>query len=240
MKSAKPRAAAPTIDAAPPPVTGSSARAVAAALEEDIVFGRLHPRQRLVEQDLVERFGSNRAAVRLALFELEKDGMIERIPNRGAMVRDLTPEEVIQIYAVREELEVMAACSIPLPVSREDLRHLKQLQDRHSRAIARGDLREVFYANLDFHRSFFGLCGNPYLIEAIETFAQKVYPIRSHPSIHPSYQGQLRQDHLDLIEALREGDRPRLAKLCRQHLRPSRESYVAAYQQRFKGVQNIR
>src|ERR1700724_3743516 len=90
-------------------------RIVAKSLEEDIVLGRRHPRERLIEQDLCERFDTHRGDVRLALFELEKKGLIQRIPNRGAMVRDLTPKEVVEIYAVREEVEVMAARILPFP-----------------------------------------------------------------------------------------------------------------------------
>src|SRR6202158_6362841 len=95
---------------------------IATSLEEDIVLGRRHPRERLIEQDLCERFKTHRGDIRLALFELEKKGIIQRIPNRGAMVRDLTPKEVTEIYAVREEVEVMAARILPLPVGASDLR----------------------------------------------------------------------------------------------------------------------
>ena len=64
---------------------------IARSLEEDIVLGRRHPREHLVEQHLCERFNTHRGDVRLALFELEKKGIIQRIRNRGAIVRDLTP-----------------------------------------------------------------------------------------------------------------------------------------------------
>ena len=52
------------------------------------MLGRRHPRERLVEQDLCTAFDTHRGDVRLALFELEKMGIVERIPNRGAIVRD--------------------------------------------------------------------------------------------------------------------------------------------------------
>src|SRR6202034_2415884 len=108
---------------------------IARSLEEDVVLGRRHPRERLVEQDLCDRFNTHRGDVRLALFELEKKGLIERIPNRGAIVRDLTPEEVLEIYAVREELEVMAARILPFPVAASDLAALDELQKKHSAAV---------------------------------------------------------------------------------------------------------
>jgi DNA-binding GntR family transcriptional regulator len=91
---------------------------IAKRIEEDIVLGRRQPRERLVEQDLCDLFQTHRGDVRLALFELEKKGLVERIPNRGALVRGLTPQEVKEIYAVREELEVMAVRIIPFPVGR--------------------------------------------------------------------------------------------------------------------------
>ena len=92
-----------------------AALVIAKRIEEDIVLGRRQPRERLVELDLCELFQTHRGDVRLALFELEKKGLVERIPNRGALVRGLTPREVQEIYAVREQLEVMAVSIIPLP-----------------------------------------------------------------------------------------------------------------------------
>jgi DNA-binding GntR family transcriptional regulator len=222
------------------PETGFSAAAIIAALEEDIVFGRLHPRERLVEQELVDRFGSNRPAVRQALFELDKKGLVERIPNRGAMVRDLTPDDVRQIYAVREELEVMAARIIPLPVGDAEMRELEAIQARHTRAAKAGDLREVFYSNLDFHRAVFALCDNPHLIEAIEHFAQKAYSIRSYSNVVPAYLQRVKQDHEEMLRLLRTGDRKNLIAMFRRHLQPSKETYVTLYKQRFPYMQVVR
>src|SRR6266851_10165622 len=127
--------------------------AISAQLEEDIVLGRLQPREHLVEQDLANRFGTHRAAVRQALFDLDKKGLIQRVPNRGALIRDLSPDDVRQIYAVREELESMAARIIPLPVSASDIKRLGAIQKAHSQAVAARDLRAVFYSNLQFHRA---------------------------------------------------------------------------------------
>src|SRR5471030_3535380 len=126
-------------EGAPPRAVGrppSAVGAISASLEEDIVLGRLQPRERLVEQDLADRFATHRAAVRQALFSLEKKGLIERVPNRGAVVRDLSPDDVRQIYAVREELESMAARIIPLPVPASEIQRLEAIQKVHSRAVA--------------------------------------------------------------------------------------------------------
>ena len=206
---------------------------IATRLEEDIVLGRRHPRERLIEQDLCEQFNTHRADVRLAFFELEKKGIIQRIPNRGAIVRDLTPNEVTEIYAVREELEVMAVRILPFPVARSDIDKLDDIQRKHSAAIDSGDLLTVFYSNLYFHRTLFELCGNTCLIETIEQLAQKVYGIRSYANAFPDALDRARRDHVDMIAALRSSNRDALVALTRRHLEPSPAAYIRAYERRF-------
>ncbi|RVC59173.1 GntR family transcriptional regulator, partial [Mesorhizobium sp. M4B.F.Ca.ET.088.02.2.1] len=90
---------------------------VVRALEEDIIFGRLAPGTRLVEDVLLGRFPVSRHTIRQALYQLEKLGVVTRERNKGAMVRRLSQEEVRQIYEVRELLQRQAALMIPLPAS---------------------------------------------------------------------------------------------------------------------------
>ncbi len=206
---------------------------IAKRIEEDIVLGRRQPRERLVEQDLCDLFETHRGDVRLALFELEKNGLVERIPNRGAMVRGLTPREVREIYAVREELEVMAVRIILFPVAAADIEKLEELQRQHTAAIAAGDLLTMFHRNLSFHRVLYGLCGNACLIETIDLLAQKVYGIRSYANAFPQSLDRARRDHLDMIKALRGSRRDELVTLTRRHLKPSPEAYIRAYELRF-------
>jgi DNA-binding GntR family transcriptional regulator len=202
-------------------------------LEEDIVLGRRHPRERLVEQDLCADFKTHRGDVRLALFELEKKGIVQRIPNRGAIVRDLTPSEVSEIYAVREELEVMAVRVLPFPVSSADIGRLEALQREHGKAVDAGDLLAVYYSNVHFHRALFGLCDNSCLIETIESLAQKVSGIRSYAHANPATLNDTRKDHIEMIGALRHSRRDDLITLTRRHLKPAAQAYIRAYRQRF-------
>ena len=213
----------------------SVAERIATSLEEDIVLGRCHPRARLIEQDLCDRFNTHRGDVRLALFELEKKGIVQRIPNRGAIVRDLTPKEVLEIYAVRQELEVMAVRILPFPVAALSIAELEKIQERHSAAIDKDDMLAVFYANLEFHQTLFALCGNACLIETIKTLEQKVYGIRFYANALPQALEKARRDHFDMIKALRNSGRNELIKLTRQHLQPSPQAYIRAYERRFGG-----
>ncbi|EKE78285.1 GntR family transcriptional regulator [Oceanibaculum indicum] len=202
-------------------------------IEEDIVFGRLHPRERLVEEALAERFGVKRHIVREALADLERRGLIERFRNRGAMVKAYTPEEVEQLYAVRALLETSCAEMLPLPMDPARLAELEALQDEHDAAVAAQDLPRIFRLNVQFHRVLYAGCGNPYLAGVIDEFAQKTHAIRFYSVVQPETIAYARDDHRDILKAIREGDRQRLMEICRRHLMPSKEAYIDAYRRRF-------
>lgn len=202
-------------------------------IEEDIVFGRLHPRERLVEEALAERFGVKRHIVREALADLERRGLIERFRNRGAMVKAYTPDEVEQLYAVRALLETSCAEMLPLPIEPAQLAELEAIQDEHDAAVAAQDLPRIFRLNVQFHRVLYAGCGNPYLAGVIDEFAQKTHAIRFYSVVQPETLQYARDDHRAILKALREGDRQSLMAICRRHLMPSKEAYIDAYRRRF-------
>ncbi len=217
------------------PVGAERMRPVADAIEEEIVLGWLLPRERLIEEELAARFGVKRHLVREALAELERVGLVERIPNKGAAVKLLEPDAVRQIYSVREALETLAAEQIPLPASGEVLAQLRSIQERHAAAVESGDARAAFRANMAFHETLFAACGNRHLVELIQMMAQKVHGARSFTAASPEHLALARDEHAAMILALEAGDRARLVGLCRAHLAPSRDAYIAAVERRLGG-----
>jgi DNA-binding GntR family transcriptional regulator len=214
-------------------VVSAALRGIVDELETDIVFGRLHPRERLIEDDLMARFRAKRHLTRQALVELERMGLVRRARNRGAAVADFTPTEVKQIYGVRRLLETAAADQIPLPLNRVKLKELQAIQRRHDRAVQGGDALGAFRSNNEFHRLLFSACGNAYLAEAIGYFAQKTHVIRSFSIGRPEYLRAARDEHRAMIEALRTGDRKELVRLCARHLDISRRPYIEAHRTGF-------
>lgn len=206
---------------------------VIAGLQEDIVLGRLPPGVRLVEEELAERFETKRHVVREAFGELERAGLIERKRNRGASVRQLTPTDVNQIYAVREILERAAAAQIPLPLERRSLAAIEAAQGLHDRAVAAGNAKAVFRANFAFHDTLFLACGNRYLAAAIEDFRRKTHVVWSYAIIKPEYFRNAQREHRAMIKAIRDGDRRRLVELCAHHLDISRAAYLQTHRMRY-------
>ncbi|PHK95618.1 GntR family transcriptional regulator [Pseudoroseomonas rhizosphaerae] len=203
--------------------------AIAAALEEDIVFGRLHTRERLIEEELAERFRATRHTVRQALAELERMRLIERIPHRGALVKAYNPAEVRQLYALREMLETQAAALIPLPLEEAALAPLRGLQQKHAAAVAAGDARAVFRADLAFHRALFAHCGNLFLAETIEELGQRAQVIRYANLRSRSSMEWARDQHAAMLGALERGERGALVALCAAHFAPAREAYLSQH-----------
>lgn len=202
-------------------------------LEEDIVFGRLRPRERLVEEELVERFGVKRHIIRQALLELERVGIVVRLRGKGARVCEFTPQEVAQLYSIRELLEVKAASMIPLPAEKDLIRELTAIHRSHAKAVEVGDLKTIYRANIRFHQVLFAACGNPYLAEAINLFAMKSNVIRFYVGRDPRMFAGSRDQHERMIEALKAGSREDLIELCVNHLQPSPKAYIEAYRALF-------
>lgn len=199
------------------------------SLEEDIVFGVFHPKEKLTEDGLLKSFGVKRHVIREVLAQLDSMGLVERVPQRGAYVRELTPKEVIEIYDVREILEVAAATRTPLPAPKLVVEALKRIQDEHSEAIEQNDLRQVFRVNIRFHQEQFSACGNAKLAQSIPEYAQKAHSIRAIKYSEPGYLRQLEREHRQIIKAMQGKNREALIEIVRNHLPASRDAYLRAY-----------
>lgn len=168
------------------------------------------------------------APSREALTRLSTLGLVVKPPNRGASVRAFEAEDVENIYQVREILQREAARLIPLPGDAALVDELRRIQRLHSRAVAAGALRDVTRYNNEFHETLFGACGNPHLVAAIRYHSNLAHAIRSYRIADPKMLAKACDEHGQMIEALGQGDRKRLVRLCWEHIIPSKLAYLAA------------
>lgn len=211
------------MEVAQPPGLGEVVR----VLEEDIIFGRLRPRERLIEDVLMQRLGAKRHVIRQALVELEQLGIVVRERNKGSAVRDFAPAEVEAIYDVRALLQGHAAERIPLPAPPDLVAELTALHNEHATAVEVGDLRAVYRLNNLFHDRLFAACGNPYLAKTIAEYAWLAHAIRSYRIGDPALLDQARDEHAAMVAALATGDRATLVRLAVLHIDPSKKAYLA-------------
>lgn len=199
---------------------------IAKALGEDIIFGRLAPGTRLVEDHLIARFGATRHFIRQALYELERTGIVVREKNRGVAVRSLNPTEVRHIYEVRELLQRQAALRIPLPAPSHVIAELERLHDEYGQHIKAHYFRGIHEVNDQFHLTLFAGCGNPYLVDSIKHYMWLTLPVRAKKTIDLDRAVASERDHHLLIQLLKGTDSWALAQLCVDHVQPAKDSYL--------------
>lgn len=196
------------------------------ALQEDIIFGRLAPGARLVEDALIARFGGSRHYVRQALDRLERLGLALRERNKGFSVRSLSPGQVAQIYQVRELVQRQAALLIRLPAPPSLVEELRAINAELAGHMAAGRLRAVHATNDRFHLRLFGACGNEYLLETIEHYMRLSLPVRAKTLADPDALRVSLAQHQLMTEMLEGHDNWVLSQLCVDHLQPSKKDYL--------------
>lgn len=203
--------------------------AMIAAIKLDIIFGRLRPRERLVEDEICTRFGASRHLTRSAFVELERLGLVTRRPNKGAIVRDFSVREVEEIYDMRALLQAEAVRRIPLPAAPALIAALEAVHARYRSAIEQRELQSVCTLNNEFHRTIFAACNNRYLADIIERMWTETLAIRCYAIGDPLLLQRSERDHTAMIEALREGDRGALVRVTIDHIYPALEAYKRAH-----------
>ncbi|PCI88920.1 MAG: GntR family transcriptional regulator [Hyphomicrobiales bacterium] len=204
-------------------------------LEEDIVLGRIYPRERLVEEQLAERFDIKRHVVRQALLELETSGLVVRSAGKGVVVVEYSAEEVDELYTLRGMLESEAARMIPCPVDDNEIVKIEALSLAYADAVERLDMQMVIRANKQFHETIYALCNNRFLTMTINKMAQRSNLVRFSSSTDAAHLVRARDEHFAIVTALKSSDRDELAALCVEHLQPSRKHYVERIR-RIKGI----
>lgn len=209
--------------------TDTKPATVVSALQHDIVFGRLKPRERLVEEELSERFAVGRHVIRAALEELDRAGLVQRRQNRGAVVSDYSPEEVDELYEIRAILQQQAARRVPLPASPDFIAKLTTINDDFVRFSKMGDLDSAAIANDQFHQMIYNECRNRYLSDLIQQYWLKTAAIHCYAIANPALAEKSRDEHFRMIEAMKTGDRETFETLCVEHMQPALMAFKAAH-----------
>lgn len=199
---------------------------VAKILGEDIIFGRLAPGARLIEDQLIERFGATRHHIRRALNELEKTGVVVRERNKGVAVRSLSAREVQEIYEVREVLQRQAALRIRLPAPAAAIRSLEGIHENYVRSVRDRNFRAVHEANDAFHLTLFSICNNRHLVGSIRYYMWLSLPVRSKKTTDVEHILKSERDHFAMIRMLSGTDSWALAQMCVDHLQDAKQDYL--------------
>ncbi|MBV6274318.1 GntR family transcriptional regulator [Alcaligenaceae bacterium CGII-47] len=189
-------------------------------LRERIARYELPPGSKLNEYELAKEFDVPRTRVRDVFTALEQRGLIERIPNRGAMVARLDPEQVFHIYDMREVLEGLCArlaCENADPASWQDL--LDQFSGPVEIAVKNGDFEAYTEIYGDFRQRCIEAAANPVLAQALDNIYEKTQVLIRRIVILPG-RGEIGvREHRAVLEAMRRGDAEAAERLRRENIR---------------------
>lgn len=189
-------------------------------MRERIATSELPPGAKLNEYDLAKEFDVPRTRIREVFTALEQRGLIERIPNRGAMVVRLEPQQVFDIYDMREVLEGLCArlaCQNAPPESWQDL--LDQFSGPVEEAVKRGDFEAYTEFYGQFRRRCIEAANNPVLAQALDSIYEKTQVLIRRIVILPG-RGEIGvREHRAVLEAMRRGDAEAAEHLRRTNIR---------------------
>ena len=146
-------------------------------LRTAITGGQFAPGQRLIEKDLCDLMGVSRPSVREALRQVESEGLIVTIPNRGPTVSQLSTRDVASIYEVRGALEALAAQLFAASASDEQVAELDAAVTQLDGAYKTGDLEKIVVAKRIFYDVLLEGCGNNILPTLFRTMNARITPI---------------------------------------------------------------
>jgi DNA-binding GntR family transcriptional regulator len=181
------------------------AQTVARDLEDDILAGRLRPRERLIEADLADRFSVSRAPVREALRMLEREGLVSRSP-RGLQVSEPSLEEVREAFEVLADLEELYTRRAVPRLAPQDFKRMKALLTEMSAAAADDDVKRYSVANDQFHGVLRDACPNRTLIRLIASVTKKTSRFRRMAMSMPGRLSHSLPEHKKILEAVVAGD----------------------------------
>ena len=207
--------ALPIIDKASAPLR----RQVLEGLRQSIIAGRLAPGARLVERELTAMMGVSRTVVREALRQLESEGLISIIPNKGPVVRELTHGEAKDLYSIRAVLEGLAARRFVENANDNQMKNLEQELDATAEAYENGDPALILETKNRFYDGLFEGAGSETLSSMIGTLHVRIWRWRALGLSHPQRSPERYKESVAGLRAVLAAIRQRDADLAERRMR---------------------
>lgn len=209
-----------------------------ARLENMILIGALQPRERLVETSLAKKLNVSRSWIRDALKILEAKGLVRVVPYRGAMVRELTEQEVLEIFEIRLVLESLCHRLACKNFTETDSRALRKIASRIKDSFRLQNFEDMINANNDFHSYIRELAGNKTLMQMLDQLKGRFYLFNTYAWSSPDVAGRLVEEHETYVSALENKDFKLLDEVAEKHISYSKNLYLLQLKTRKAIVDN--
>lgn len=187
-------------------------------IEEMIAVGELTPGQHLDETELAARFDVSRTPIREALIQLASMGVVVIRPRRGAIVADLGPQQLVEMFEVMSELEATCGRLAARRMTVEEQQALQAAHQACKEALEAQEPDAYYYKNEAFHEAIYAGSHNQFLIEQARSLYRRLRPyrrlqLRVRNRLSNSY-----AEHDGVVQAILAGDGEKAAQLLREHV----------------------
>jgi DNA-binding GntR family transcriptional regulator len=201
----------------------TTADAAYLALRQSILQGDLEPGERLRSDALANELKVSRTPVREALRKLEAEGLVERFGS-GLIVRELSEQDLTELFYVREALEGMAARLAAENATPGEIAEISEMLDDMEAAGQRGDLVTLRPLTAEYHRLVGRAAHNGRLLQSLESLLEHVRQMRTSTLLLiEGRAAEALKEHRDLLQALEARDADRAERVARAHRRKTLE-----------------
>jgi GntR family transcriptional regulator, trigonelline degradation regulator len=197
-------------------------------LRAAITGGQFAPGQRLVEKDLCDLMGVSRPSVREALRQVESEGLIVTIPNRGPIVSQLSVRDVAGIYEVRGALEALAAQLFAATASGEQVKELDASVMQLEAAYKAGGVEGIVVAKQHFYDVLLNGCGNSILPPLFRTMNARITQLRRVSLSSPKRMAISLREIRAVLRAIKQRDPEAAFKASLHHVKEASKVALAS------------
>lgn len=176
---------------------------IAQSIADQIAEGNMKPGERLLENQLTNVFGTSRVPIREALYILESDGLVERIPRYGVFVKEYNRNELFDMYDVVYRLEEFALKRALEHATNEEIDNVFKLLDNMKVFINDREIKRYFPLMEDMHRLFFLLSKNDVLDNLYKKLYKQMRPFRYMALSYPESLEQSFLEYYEIAEGLK-------------------------------------
>ncbi len=187
-------------------------------IERCILEGEYPSGSALTEHRISQEVGVSRTPVREALFQLEQEGLVRLIPNKGAVVVGISEKDIDDIYTIRVMIEGLASRWAAERITPEELDKLTEIIDLQRFYVERGDTVQGWNLDSTFHSLLYDACRSNPLSNTLKTFHNYVRKARES-SFKAFDRARIATDeHEQILNAIRAHDGELAEKLTAQHI----------------------
>ncbi|MDI7260380.1 MAG: GntR family transcriptional regulator [Thermodesulfobacteriota bacterium] len=198
------------------------------SLEKAILEGKIRPGDRLIEDELSKGFGVSRGPIREALRLLEKDGLIRRVPRKGAIVQWISKEDISEIYEIVAILEGLAARNFCKGATGDELAKLRQIYQEMETQVKKNNVLKYQKLNREFHEMIV-LGSNNKKVKAIyNNFQKQIRLVRKMNLSFVSRPKISLKEHKNILNAILRKQPGKAEQEARQHIERAASMFLSA------------